>query len=209
MFNVCTACGVSHVTPEFDDAGFLVCTSCGERLTFRRLPLLLIGGPAGAGKSTVCAMLLGRLTEAIIMESDLLWRREFDTPEDGYREYFGLWLRLAAHICQAGRPVALFGAGFAVPHSVEPLPERRLFDAVHYLGLTCDDEALAARLRARPAWRNTSDELIMEHIKFNRWLKEHASTASPPVALIDTTRAGTDETAARVASWIRAHAGTA
>ena len=206
MFNVCTACGLSHVEPEFDGSGHLVCSSCGGRRPFRRLPLLLVGGPAGAGKSSVGASLLGGLTEAVVIEADLLWRREFDTPEDGYNEYFRLWLRLAAHISQSGRPVALFGAGFAVPHNAEPLRERRLFSAVHYLGLVCDDEVLTARLRARPSWRNTTDELINEHVKFNHWLKEHAATTEPPVTLIDTTRAAASETAGRVAAWLRERA---
>jgi predicted kinase len=207
MFNVCTVCGLLHEEPVFDEAGLIVCASCGDRRPFRRLPLLLVGGPAGAGKSAVGALLLGELTEAVVIESDLLWRREFDTPDDGYYEYFRLWLRLAGNISQSGRPVALFGAGFAVPHNVEPLPERGYFSAVHYLGLTCDDEALAARIRARPAWRNTSDALVAAHVKFNHWLRENAATASPPVTLFDTTRGTVEETAARVASWIRAHAG--
>ncbi|HEX8284949.1 MAG TPA: hypothetical protein VF588_16425 [Pyrinomonadaceae bacterium] len=208
MFNVCTACGLSHVEPSIDGSGFPVCPSCGERrASFRRLPLLLVGGPAGAGKSSVGASLSGELTEAVVIEGDLLWRREFNTPEDGYNAYVRLWLRLAAHISQSGKPVALFGAGFAVPHGVEPLPERRLFDAVHYLGLVCDDEVLASRLRARPSWRDTTDELVGEHVKFNRWLKEHAAATEPPVTLIDTTSAAVAETAALVASWIRAHAG--
>ena len=206
MFNVCTACGLSHVEPEFDGSGHLVCSSCGDGRPFRRLPLLLVGGPAGAGKSSVGASLSGELTEAVLIEADLLWRREFDTPGDNYKEYSRLWLRLAAHISQSGRPVALFGAGFAVPHNVEPRPERRLFSAVHYLGLVCDDEVLTARLRARPSWRNTTDELINEHVKFNHWLKERAAAAEPPVTLIDTTSAAIRETAALVAGWIRGHA---
>jgi shikimate kinase len=209
MFNVCTVCGVSHVEPDFDGSNYLVCSSCGDRRPFRRLPLLLVGGPAGAGKSTVGALLLGELTEAVVIESDLLWRREFDTPEDGYNEYFRLWLRLAAHISQSGRPVALFGAGFAVPHNAESLAERQLFSAVHYLGLVCDDDMLVARLRARPSWRNTTDELIHEHVKFNHWLKEHAAATAPPVTLIDTTSAALTETAALVARWIRERVGGA
>jgi hypothetical protein len=207
MFNVCIACGLSHVEPESDGSGHLVCSSCGDRRDFRRLPLLLVGGPAGAGKSTVGAALLGEVTEAVLIESDLLWRREFDTPGDGYKDYFRLWLRLAAHISQSGRPAALFGAGFAVPHNAEGLPERRLFSAVHYLGLVCDDDVLASRLRARPTWRNTTDELVEEHVRFNHWLKEHAAATAPPVTLVDTTRAAVAETAALVARWIRARAG--
>jgi hypothetical protein len=209
MFNVCVACGLSQTEPEFDESGSLVCPACGDRKAFRRLPLLLVGGPAGAGKSTAGASLLGVLTEAVLIESDLLWRREFNTPEDNYNDYFRLWLRLAAHISQSGRPVALFGAGFAVPHSVEPLPERRLFKTIHYLGLVCDDEVLAARLRARPKWRNTTPELIAEHVKFNHWLKDHAATTDPPVTLLDTTSPGIAETTARVAAWIRARVNAA
>ena len=206
MFNVCTACGLSHAEPEFDGSGQLVCPSCGDRRPFRRLPLLLVGGPAGAGKSSAGASLSGELTEAVVIESDLLWRREFNTPEDGYNEYSRLWLRLAAHISQSGKPVALFGAGFAVPHNTQALPERRLFSEIHYLGLVCDDGVLAARLRARPTWRDTSDEFIGEHVKFNHWLKEHAATTTPPVTLIDTTSAAVTETAALVARWIRERA---
>ena len=204
MFNACTACGLSHVEPEFDGSGFMVCSSCGGGRAFRRLPLLMVGGPAGAGKSSVGAQLSGELAEAVVIEGDLLWRREFDTPGDGYREYFRLWLRLAAHISQSGKPVALIGAGFAVPHNVEPLDERRLFSVVHYLGLVCDDGALTARLRARPSWRDTADGLIAEHVTFNRWLKAHAAAAEPPVTLLDTTSAAVTETAALVASWVRA-----
>lgn len=203
MFNVCTNCGLSHPTLEFKQSGFLVCPSCGHARAHRRLPLLLVGGPAGAGKSTAGALLLGELTEAVIIESDLLWRREFNTPEDGYRDYFSLWLNLASHISQSGRPVALFGAGFAVPHNAEPLPERRLFSVIHYLALTCDDEQLTARLRRRHTWRNTTPQLIEEHIEFNHWLKENAASSSPPVTLLDTTHDEPAETARQVAAWIR------
>ncbi|HEX8558231.1 MAG TPA: AAA family ATPase [Pyrinomonadaceae bacterium] len=209
MLNVCTACGLSHAEFVLDGEGRLVCPSCGARRAFRRLPLLLVGGPAGAGKSTVCATLLGEVTEALVVEADLLWRREFDTPADGYKAYFRMWLRLAAHLSQSGRPAALFGAAFAVPHNTEPLPERRLFSEVHYLGLVCDDRELAARLRARPAWRDAREDLIAEHVRFNRRLKGRAATATPPVTLLDTTGAAVAETAALVASWIRLRAGAA
>ena len=205
MFNACENCGVQPNRPTIDEGGAAVCPHCGHRKSFRRLPLLLVGGPAGAGKSAAGALLLGELTEAVVIESDLLWRREFNTPEDGYQNYFSLWLNLASHITQSGRPVALFGAGFAVPHSVEPLPERRLFSAAHYLGLVCDDEVLAARLRRRPKWRDDDEKLIGEHLKFNHWLKENAAAATPPVTLLDTSHAPPEETAARVADWIRAH----
>ena len=205
MFNACPSCGLSQGEFEFDPAGFHVCKGCGGRRPHRRLPLLLVGGPAGAGKSTAGALVLGRVTDAVVLESDLLWRREFNTPEDGYLSYFSLWLRLAAHVSQSGRPVALFGAGFAVPHSVEPLPERALFSVVHYLGIVCDDGELERRLSRRPRWKDHADRerLVAEHVQFNHWLKANAATTDPPVTLLDTTGRPAAETADAVADWIR------
>ncbi|HEX8070320.1 MAG TPA: AAA family ATPase [Pyrinomonadaceae bacterium] len=209
VFNVCVSCGGTHDAPEVDETGaFLVCPLCGDRRPYQRRPLMLVGGPAGAGKSATGAALVGHVGEAVILESDLLWRREFNTPADGYLDYMTLWLRLCAHIAQSGRPVALFGAGFAVPHNTQTLPARRLFSAIHYLALVCADDVLAARLRARPRWRDTREEMIAEHVQFNHWLKANAATTTPPVTLIDTTKTPPAETAAAVATWIRRHADT-
>ena len=205
MFNSCPRCGLSQGETAFDPSGFYACAACDYRHPHRLLPLLLVGGPAGAGKSTAGALLLGRVTEAVILESDLLWRKEFNTPDDRYANYFSLWLGLAAHISQSGRPVAIFGAGFAVPHSVEPLPERALFSAVHYLALVCDDDELARRVSRRPRWKDHADRarLVAEHVEFNHWLRANAATAAPPVTLLDTTGRPPEETASAVAAWIR------
>jgi len=52
MFDICTACGLPHTEPEFDEAGSLVCPSCGDRRAFRRLPLLLVGGPTARDRKS-------------------------------------------------------------------------------------------------------------------------------------------------------------
>ncbi|MEZ4519803.1 MAG: hypothetical protein R3C44_24235 [Chloroflexota bacterium] len=62
-----------------------------------------------------------------MLESDILWRPEFNTPENQYRDFFELWLRMAKNISQSGQPVILFGAGFAVPSNMKPVRERRCF----------------------------------------------------------------------------------
>ncbi len=58
MFNVCYQCGAYHVDKEVE-GNVAICPACGFRHGFRRLPLLLIGGASGVGKSTICQHLTG------------------------------------------------------------------------------------------------------------------------------------------------------
>jgi hypothetical protein len=210
MFNVCRHCGQYRADKEVDLAGsYAVCPECGDRYPFRQLPFLSICGPSGGGKTAVLRALLGKMDEnVVLLEGDLLWRPEFDRPEDSYRDYFETWLRLAKSINQSGRPVALFNAG-AIPPNVEPCVERRYFSETSYLALVCDDDILAARLRARPSWRASGDPaFVTAQVQFNQWLKENARTTTPLVELLDTTAAAEVETATAVARWLREKAGS-
>jgi broad-specificity NMP kinase len=205
MMNVCFQCGMYHADKIIDPAGpFAICPECGFKQPFRQLPLLIVSGASGAGKSTVCQHLTGKVTQAVLLDSDILWRREFDSPETKYREYFELWLRLCKNISQSGRPVVLFGAGAGVPENIEDCIERRYFSNVHYLALVCSDEALSERLQARPTWRGTRNaEYIDGHIRFNHWFQEY--DGQPAIERIDTTNTLLEETVSQVASWIHQH----
>jgi hypothetical protein len=75
---------------------------------------------------------------------------------------------------------------------------------VHYLALTCRADVLAARLRARPAWREWDEPRIAEMLGYAAWLKRNAATLAPPVELLDTTERSIAETAAAVCAWLTA-----
>jgi len=203
VLNVCANCGAYHADKRIEpDGPYAVCPACGHRERFRRLPLLVVGGASGTGKSVLCRELTGRVDEAVLLDGDILWRPEFATPEDGYRGFFETWLRLAKNIAQSGRPVALFNAGMVVPGNVEPCVERRYFMRVHYLALVCEPEELARRLRARPAWRESGDGAwIQEQVRFDQWLRANAHGDSP-ITLVDTTNLSIQAAAERVAAWI-------
>ena len=207
MMNVCFQCGMYHADKIIDPTGpFAICPECGFKHPFLQLPLLIVSGASGAGKSTVCQRLLSQMTQAVLLDSDILWRPAFNTPETNYRDYFELWLRLCKNISQSGRPVVLFGAGAGVPENIENCIERRYFLHVHYLALVCSDTILSERLQARPIWRGTRDtEYIDEHIRFNRWFKEYVG--QPAIQRIDTTNTSPRETIVQVTSWIKEHIG--
>lgn len=207
MFNVCPACGQYSVSKEITlDGPAAVCPYCGHAHPFLRLPLFVITGASGTGKSTIGLRLVEELRgESVVMETDILWRPEFATPEDGYRSYRELWLRVAKNIGQAGLPVVLVGA--AIPEQLEGVSERRYFSTIHYHALVCDDEDLIARLKDRPAWRDSgSEEFVGQMLRFNRWLQENARHTDPPMAVLDTSRSGIEDGVRQLAARIRQQA---
>jgi len=162
----------------------------------------VITGASGTGKSSACLVLAAKTKDFVVIDSDILWRSEFDQPDTDYRNYREMWLRVCKNISQAGKPVILCGA--SLPEQFEQCIERRYFSEIHYLAVVCSDEALESRLRSRPAWRNSSDEeYIKTHVAFNRWLKENARHTEPPMSLVDTSEITVDESVERVEEWLR------
>jgi hypothetical protein len=142
------------------------------------------------------------LTQAVILDSGILWRPEFNSPEYGSPDFIDTWLRMCKNISQSGRPVVLFGAGVGVPDNIEPRVERRYFAAVHYLALVCNDHVLAERLRRRPTWRGSGEPAyVKEHQQFNEWFKTY-SNAQPPIRLLDTSDLDAETAANEVELWI-------
>ncbi len=204
MVNVCQQCGAYRADKMIDPAGaFVVCPECRHKRPFLQLPLLLICGASGTGKSTICNRLAGAIEEAILLEGDILWRDEFNRPEDNFRMFFETWLRMSKNIGQSGKPIALFSAG-AIPDNIEPCVERRYFSKTSYLALICDDDLLASRLKERPTWRQSGGEANIEtQIGFNQWLQANAELTAPQIDLFNTSDVAAEETASQVAEWIR------
>lgn len=204
---ICAGCGRWTDEPrvEPDDAGTaVVCVVCGHREPYRRLPLFSVTGPSGTGKSTVGRVLVDRLADScVVVEQDLLWVGALRDPSGDSAAFRQTWMRLAASIQQSGRPVVLCGT--VAPPQFEQWPERVLFDPIHYLALTCDDDVLRARLRARPAWRGWDEARIDEMLEFSEWVR--TARTDPPMTLLDTTISTVGETADVIEGWVRARLG--
>jgi broad-specificity NMP kinase len=111
-------------------------------------PLLFcLTGSSGTGKTTIGHRLKGRIPGVVVLERDVLWGAEMDTPDDGYRRFNVCWLRLVADVQASGFSALLCGT--TMPYHVERLEERRSIGAIHYMALVCSDEELVERLRSR------------------------------------------------------------
>ncbi|MDE5897524.1 MAG: AAA family ATPase [Clostridia bacterium] len=165
----------------------------------RKLPLFIVSGASGAGKTTACTLLFQQEKDYVVMESDLLWNRIYDTPDDNYCAYRRMWMRVAAAISQIGKPVVLCGS--AVPEQFENQPERELFSEIRYFAVVCNDSVLETRLRKG---RGVTEEGRIENsVTFNRWLKENATKTKPEISLIDNSALSPERTAEVLDRMIR------
>lgn len=205
MFNVCPVCGMYEVNKTIKhatDTCFAICSSCGYRHPFLQLPLFVLTGASGTGKTAIALSLAALTHEVVVLETDILWDERYNTPETQYRAYRETWLRLAKNISQSGKPVLLCGT--AMPDQVEPCLERRYFSDVCYLALTCSEEELIKRLTGRPSWRESGESGFLERmIHFNRWFNENGKTSIPIIELLDTTGITVEDTARTVLDWVR------
>ncbi len=203
MFNVCPQCGAYSDKKTIDPSGpFAVCPYCGHPHRFVQLPLFVLTGASGSGKTTIALQLAIALHECVTMECDILWGAVPATADDNYQGYRNTWLRVAKNIGQSGRPVVLVGS--ALPQQFEACPERRYFTEIHYLAAVYESDILAQRLRDRPAWRRAGTEVFIDDmLKFNAYLRDHADSFTPSMATLDTGRQAIEESTAAVIAWVR------
>ena len=164
----------------------------------KKMPLFIITGASGAGKSTVAERLFEKEYKYIVLESDLLWNNIYNTPEDDYAEYRKLWLRICANISQVGMPVVLCGC--ATPEQFEIHGEIRAFSEIYYIAVVCDEETLVSRMKYG---RKIQDEnWINSSLDFNNWLRNNAECAKPEIYLLDTTGMTAEQAADIADKWI-------
>ena len=195
LWQDCRGCGALDLEarPAGDEV-VVTCAGCGHEERRRRLPFFSVTGATCSGKSSVCRRLWRLLPECVALDGDLLWASSlWDDPG----AFYARWLGVAAQISQSGRPVVLCTS--AVPEAWEEAPSRTLVRDVHMLALVCDDGVLLERLRrrARPQDPAAPPDFVEESLSFNRWLREHVEPA------LDTGATSPDETAERVAEWVR------
>jgi broad-specificity NMP kinase len=202
MFNVCPGCGEYSDNKEvIPIPPVAICRNCQYGSQFVMLPLFVVTGASGSGKTTAALKLSRQMKDVVVLDQDILWNDSFNTPEDNYYDFRNLWLRMAKNINQSGRPVVLFGSG--IPDQFEKTNERRYLEKIHYLALYCQENTLVERLKARPHWRKSgSEENLKAMVEFNQWLKDNADFTEPKMTLLDTSEIEVADTVEAIQNWV-------
>lgn len=185
-----------HFTDKVNNQ--VVCKHCGHAQPFLFKDLLILTGPSGSGKTTLLHQLQGMLSKVILLEGDILWNDYYNQPDTHYLTYFNQLLRLCKNLNQSDNQVVVANSGLGVPSNIEQSPESRYFNRFLFLNLTCTDELLIQRLKARPSWRKSGDEEeIRNQLSFKKWLDEQHKGYS-----LDTSYLSIAETTDKVRQWI-------
>ncbi|WP_432972658.1 hypothetical protein [Dactylosporangium sp. CA-233914] len=183
------------MAPRGDEA---VCPDCGHAEPARRLPLFVVTGAAGSGKTTIFPYLVAALPDCLVFDADWLigpFERACEFGEVDWPALRDAWLSVAHGAAQSGRHTVLL-APFT-PDQLDELAGRRWIDGAHFAVLDCADDVRTARLEARSRWR---ERAIERHLAFAAHLR---ATIDPVVRTDDADPA---ESAARVAAWVSSRA---
>lgn len=203
---ICASCGEWTEPPLIERTGpaaaVIVCPHCHQREPFTQYPLWWIAGSSGAGKSTLAPLLRRHLPECVVFEGEAIdfWR--FGGEPGDYSSLYNQWLKVAWEVAVNALPVVFLG--IALPEQLDACTFRSRFSALHFLGLVCDEEVQARRLRARPAWRGpATPEFIAQSCGFTRRLEGYGRRIDAPITLLDTTDLTPEAGAERSAAWVR------
>lgn len=199
MIEMCPNCGNYEWNKHLSkDKKIITCQHCGHQWNFKAMPLFILTGCSGVGKTTTAQELLQRNTKFIPMDADFFYNiMPHDTDED-YKNWVEQIMSLSKDIMQSGKPLLWTMAG-ALEH-FETTYSRRFFTEIHYLALVLKSEDLEKRMREG---RHISDSnWIKSSIDYNRWFIENGQLADKKIDTYDITEKTVIEVADYVMEWV-------
>jgi hypothetical protein len=151
----------------------------------RKMPLFIVTGASGVGKTTVMHELRSLLPEFDVLSTDI---DNFGTTAAklDYPDRYNLLLHFANAVAMSGRGTIICGT--VMPWDVEKCDKYDNFSAICFINLHCDDAARNNRLRNREDKAIWNDDMLKQHEQFAQWLLDNAETEyNPPMPTIYTT----------------------
>ncbi|MHA7963208.1 hypothetical protein ACX93W_03610 [Paenibacillus sp. CAU 1782] len=166
----------------------------------RKLPLFIVTGASGVGKTTVMHELRSLLPEFNVFSTDLdnfgITAAKLD-----YQDRFNLLLHFAHATAMSGRGTIICGT--IMPWDAKKCEKYDCFSEVCFINLHCDDATRNSRLRNREDKAMWSDDMLKQHEQFAQWLLDNAETAyNPPMPTIDTTSTPTSHVAEQIKRYV-------
>lgn len=165
-----------------------------------KLPLFIITGASGAGKTTVMQELRISMPDFVIFSTDI---DNFGSTAAKleYQDRYNILLNFANFVAKSGRGTIICGT--FMPWDAEKCDAYKEFSEICFINLHCDDTTRKNRLRNREDKSMWTDDMLKQHEQFAQWLLDNAETAyNPPMPTIDTTSNPPAEAAEQIKSYV-------
>ena len=139
MIGICPRCGNYDWDKEVT-GNQVCCSKCGETWRFRKMPLFVLTGCSGMGKTTTGIEIMKQQNEFIVLDADMFYSiMPHDTQEDYYNQIEQVE-SLSKNIMQTGKTVLWTMAGNL--DKLNHVYNRRFIGEIYCLALVCEEEEL-------------------------------------------------------------------
>lgn len=201
MIGTCPKCGNSEPNKQIsENKKYIICQQCGHQWKYKTMPLFVLTGCSGVGKTTTAQELIQRDTKFIVMDADFLYNIMLHNTDEDCKNWVEQIMSLSKNIMQSGKPLLWTMAGLL--DYFENTYNRRFFTEVYFLALVCKTEELEKRMREG---RHISDtNWINSSIDYNRWFIENGIVSNHKIDIYDITGKSVSEVADYVTQWVEA-----
>lgn len=197
MVEQCSRCG-NYKWDKKVENGTIICPQCGYSWKYTRLPLFILTGCSGIGKTTTANELMLNTTEFIVLDADIFFNIMPHETQEDYFEQIEQIENISKDIMQAGKPVLWTMAGNL--DKLNKVYNRSFFLDIYCLALVCDEESLRNRMRQG---RGIADEgWIESSVQYNNYFKEHDAIGDMPFDVCNTEGKEIREVAEEVKKWV-------
>ena len=198
MIGSCPHCGNWQWDKEVTETE-VICPKCGGRWPLRKLPVYILTGCSGVGKTTTGQALQKMTDEFIVLDSDMFHSLLQPRTEEGHMQVVEQTLSLTKNTNQAGKLTLWTKAGL-----IDKFPlayNARFFSRIKVLALTAEESELRRRMTEG---RQISDEgWIESSVDYNHYFRTHTSIGAVPYDALDITKLSPEQAAKKVLEWLR------
>lgn len=198
MVDICPRCG-NYDWDKAVEGNKITCPKCGHGWDFLKLPLFIVTGASGVGKTTTVQALQAVARDFVCLDADFFYNLMPHETEGDYMAQTEQAQALSRDIMQCGKPTVWARAG-----NIDMLAKTygaRFFSAIYVLALVCPAEELRRRMAqgrgiSDPGWLESSAD-------YNRYFMEHDNIGGVRYDLLDVGGMAVGEAARRVERWLK------
>ncbi len=196
MVEICPNCGNYDPDKTVTD-NKITCPKCSHTWDYKKLPLFIVTGASGVGKSTTVHTLQQMSREFVCLESDMLYSiMPHETPGD-YMAQTEAMMAFSRDVMQCGKPAVWSRAG-----NIQMLPNAygmRFFSGIFVLALTAGEAELRRRMTEG---RGIADsEWIQRSVDYDRYFSEHDNIEGVYYDTLDVSKLTVQEAARELERW--------